>query len=83
MPGNYDDIIREVLQSTSTKPTQMAGDVVPFPLQIPLLQDEVPEHFYMDQEVNKFPPSGKSMQDYYKSLKPANEANLGRTILRS
>lgn len=77
MPGNFDNIIREVLNSTQAKPV---GDVVPFPQ--PLLQDELPEHFWLDNEVNLFPPSGRSKQEEYKKLIPANEANLGQAILR-
>ena len=78
MAGNFDNIIREVLNSTQT---HKAGDVVPFPE--PLMQDEQPEHFWLDHEFNMDRPSGRSIQQWYQSLQPANEANLGSQILRS
>lgn len=81
MANSFDDIIRQVLaQKLQTQPV---GDVIPFPLK-PLStpsgpewleQDEGgPEHFWEDRQLIpkfKFTP-----------MKPANDANLGQTILR-
>ena len=82
MPGNFDNIIREVLNSTQSKPV---GDVVPFSAPR-IMQDGAtrsPGYSpYYDPESNHvFPPA---IFDLYRMQTPgpSNDANLGSSIVR-
>ena len=85
MPGNFDNIIREVLNSTQSKPV---GDVVPMPPQPKILQDGAG---LMSPDDPAFPNSWLRGPLHEQTLptgiehwpsRRMNDANLGQTILR-
>ena len=85
MPGNFDNIIREVLNSTQAKPV---GDVVPFPDLPKIMQDDAP--IAPDEQLRKslFLKSGplhRNMLSPY-IVRPtgpaANDASIASAILR-
>ncbi len=86
MPGNFDNIIREVLNST--QPTQV-GDVVPFSGSRPSVDTlPTPGEMYLPLWSNDgWPGSQFAPRDDIQRLNsiikmPANDANLGSSIVR-
>ena len=75
MAGSFDNIIRDVLNSTQT---HKAGDVIPFPNPEPMLQLEQLPYYGPIENYHHDP-----YDENWLPMAPANDANLGKQILRS